>query len=217
MSKELVVEILFIAAPFSRRSIGMASFMPQKNVSMIVIFWPSTRPKNAIPRWCTGRKWHIPMASNRKRSRGRIKAYNMGPGEGPTEPLQWCTGKRVTCELHDSYFCLMTIKHSISKIQWVIVWALNYYLTQLRSGCQSSCQESSRRSYRRNVVRKTTSGRRGLWALMSEPLGPRLGSPREQERHNVTVITVGSKYEVYVRSPAPSHMQTLNNPFEPLQ
>ena len=39
----------------------------------------------------------------------------------------------------------------------------------------------------------------------------------EQERHKVTVITVGSKYEVYVRSPAPSHMQTLNNPFELLQ
>ena len=43
--------------------------------------------KNAIPRWCTGRKWHIPMASNRKRSRGRIKADNMGQGEGPTVPL----------------------------------------------------------------------------------------------------------------------------------
>ena len=40
---------------------------------------------------------------------------------------------------------------------------------------------------------------------------------REQERHNVMVITVGSKYEVYVQSPAPSHMQTLNNPFKPLQ
>ena len=39
----------------------------------------------------------------------------------------------------------------------------------------------------------------------------------EQERHNVTVITVGSKYEVYVRSPAPSYMQTLNNPFQTLQ
>ena len=26
--------------------------------------------------------------------------------------------KRVTCELHDSYFHLMTIKHSISKIEW---------------------------------------------------------------------------------------------------
>ena len=31
----------------------------------------------------------------------------------------------------------------------------------------------------------------------------------EQERHNVTVITVGSKYEVHVRSPAPSLTQTL--------
>ena len=56
-----------------------------------VIFWPSTRPKNAIPRWYTGRKWHIPMASNQKRSRGRIKAYDMGQGEGPIVPLQWCT------------------------------------------------------------------------------------------------------------------------------
>ena len=41
--------------------------------------------------------------------------------------------KRVTFELHDSYFRLMTIKHSISKIQWAIVWALNHYLTQLNS------------------------------------------------------------------------------------
>ena len=58
-----------------------------------VIFWPSTQPKNAIPRWYTGRKWHIPMASNRKRSRGRIKAYDMGQGEGLIVPLQWCTGR----------------------------------------------------------------------------------------------------------------------------
>ena len=62
-------------------------------VASNVIFWPSTRPKNAIPRWYTGRKWHIPMASNRKRSRGRIKAYDMGQGEGPIVPLQWCTGR----------------------------------------------------------------------------------------------------------------------------
>ena len=58
-----------------------------------VIFWPSTQPKNTIPRWYTGRKWHIQMASNRKRSRGRIKAYDMGQGEGPIVPLQWCTGR----------------------------------------------------------------------------------------------------------------------------
>ena len=52
--------------------------------------------------------------------------------------------KRVTSELHDCYFRLMTIKHSISKIQRAIVWALNYYLTQLSSSPRSSCQECSR-------------------------------------------------------------------------
>ena len=40
--------------------------------------------------------------------------------------------KRVTSELHDSYFRLMTIKHSIS----VIEWASNDYITQLSSTSQ---------------------------------------------------------------------------------
>ena len=56
------------------------------------------------------------MASNRKRLRVRIKAYDMGQGEGLIVPLVMHR-KRVTSELHDSYFRLMTIKHSISKIQ----------------------------------------------------------------------------------------------------
>ena len=41
--------------------------------------------------------------------------------------------KRVTCELHDSYFRLMTIKHAIPKIEW----ALNYYITQSRQKSDS--------------------------------------------------------------------------------
>ena len=56
--------------------------------------------------------------------------------------------KRVTSELHDSYFRLMTIKYAIPKIEgaiewaiegaieWAIEgaieWALNYYITQSR-------------------------------------------------------------------------------------
>ena len=75
----------------------------------------------------------------RKRSRGRIKAYNMGLCQ-----YKLMHRKRLTSELHDSYFHLMTIKHSISKIQWAIVWALNYYLTQLSSSPRSSCQQNSR-------------------------------------------------------------------------
>ena len=39
---------------------------------------------------------------------------------------------RVTSELHDSYFRLMTIKNAIPKIEWAIEWALNYYITQSR-------------------------------------------------------------------------------------
>ena len=78
---------------FSATQILMTALFKPGVLCPIVIFWPSTRPKNAIPRWCTGRKWHIPMASNRKRSRGRIKAYDMGQGEGPTVPLQWYSGR----------------------------------------------------------------------------------------------------------------------------
>ena len=40
--------------------------------------------------------------------------------------------KRVTCELHDSYFRLMMIKHSISKIEW----ASNDYIIELSSTSQ---------------------------------------------------------------------------------
>ena len=61
--------------------------------ALLLYFDPSPWPKNTIPRWYTGRKWHIPMASNRKRSRGRIKAYDMGQGEGLIVPLQSCTGR----------------------------------------------------------------------------------------------------------------------------
>ena len=48
-----------------------------------------------------------------KRLRGHIKAYDMGQGEGPIVPLTVMHRKRVTSEQHDSYFRLMTMKHSI--------------------------------------------------------------------------------------------------------
>ena len=85
-------------------------------------------PKNAIPRWCTGRKWHFPMAVRR------------GNRVGGNWLMKWdkvilmvhyrvMHRKRVTSELHDSYFRLMTIKHSISKIEW----ASNDYIIELSS------------------------------------------------------------------------------------
>ena len=77
-----------------------------------------TRPKNAIPRWCTGRMWHILMAV----MRGNCVGGNWLMKWDEVKKFPWYTHrlmhrKRVTCELHDSYFRLMTIKHAISKIE----------------------------------------------------------------------------------------------------
>ena len=94
--------------------------------------------------------------SYERKSRGRKLADEMGRGK----KFPWYTHrlmhrKRVTCELHDSYFRLMTIKHAISKTEWAIEWALNYYIAQL-----SSIQlQTVGGGDRRDVVGKATPGR----------------------------------------------------------
>ena len=92
--------------------------------------------------------------SYERKSRGRKLADEMGRAK----KFPWYTHrlmhrKRGTSELHDSYFRLMTIKHSISKIEW----ASNDYITQLSSTSQLSCSQLEG-----DVVGKATTGRRGL-------------------------------------------------------
>ena len=41
--------------------------------------------------------------------------------------------KRVTSELHDSYFRLMTIKHAIPKIVWAIEWAIELLYNSVKA------------------------------------------------------------------------------------
>ena len=126
------------------------------------------------------------------------------------------------------------------------MWALDYYLTQLSLGCQSSCQQTPRGLETRcgreghtrprgtsetpdAVASRLPDSRDQMWEGRPQPTEGAIGKApmewtprplvehlREQERHNVTVITVGSKYEVYVRSLASSHMQTLKQPFQTL-
>ena len=173
------------------------------NPSQNVIFWPFDPAKNAIPRWCTRRRRHIPMAV--------MRGNRMG-GNWLMKKFLWYTHRlmhqnRVTCELHDSYFHLMTIKHSISAIEW----ALNYYITQSRQKSsaswvpvpvefdgQLSCSQLEKRCGRESHTRP-----KGLGALMSwgpemmlircskgshHPAewaqGLQLSSPGERERHN---------------------------------
>ena len=68
-------------------------------------------------RWCTGRKWHIPMAVRR----GNHMGGNWLMKWDELKKFPWYTHrlmhrKRVTCELHDSYFRSMTITQAIPKI-----------------------------------------------------------------------------------------------------
>ena len=63
--------------------------------------------------------------SYERKSCGQKLADEMGWGK----KFPWYTHrlthrKRVTCELHDSYFRL--IKHAISKIEWAIDWAIEW-------------------------------------------------------------------------------------------
>ena len=116
--------------------------------------------------------------------------------------------KRVTSELHDSYSRLMTIKHSISKIQWVIVWVLNYYLTQLSLSPRSSCQEGSRQLETR-CGRESHTRPRGASGTPME-WTPASG---EQERHNMAVITVGSRYYSLCSVSSSLSHATLEQPF----
>ena len=137
--------------------------------------------------------------------------------------------KRVTCELHDSYFRLMTITHAISKIEW----ALNHYITQL-SFSPSGVASGVAASWRWDVVGKATSGRRGLWALIfwglekmlircckeshhpaEWPLGLRL-SIWERERHNADGHKFGVKiFQICLVSSSLSHAN-LEQPFRTL-
>ena len=153
--------------------------------------------------------------SYERKSRGRKLADEMGRGK----KFPWYTHrlmhrKKVTSELHDSYFRLMTIKHAISKIEWAIEWLLNYYITQSRQNQDSSSYSYSwRRGYRRGVVRKATPGRRGpqepRWSLGPEKLlircskesqhpakwtpGPPVEHQENEKDTTLTAIRVGVK------------------------
>ena len=81
------------------------NFLPWniKEPITIVVYWPPTQPNMPFQlRW----KLHILLASDGKRLRNvKIPRYS--------HKLKH--RKRVTCELHDSYFRSVTIKHAIPR------------------------------------------------------------------------------------------------------
>ena len=134
--------------------------------------------------------------------------------------------KRVTSELHDSYFRWMTIKQAIPKIEWAIEWAIELLYNSVRTGSQRVGVQTS---WREDVVGKATTQQKGplgtpdgVWgpdqlvircsreSQQSGPPGLRLSSHGERERHNADGHKSGGQYiAVFVQSPTSSHAQTL--------
>ena len=78
--------------------------------------------------------------------------------------------KRVTFELHDSYFRLMTVKHAIPKIEWVIELLYN----SVKTGSQSVW---------RSDQFETRCGRENQHPAENWAPGPPVSNPGERERN----------------------------------
>ena len=129
---------------------------------LIVVYWPSTRPDmpfqkrgSCIFHW-RRRAWLIIW--DEVKSHGTVRLMHR---------------KRVTCELHDSYFRSMTIKYAIPKTAEVthpdgqlwgdIEWAIELLYNSVKTGSQLVFGDQT--SWRQNVVEKATTQQKG-------PLGP---------------------------------------------
>ena len=136
--------------------------------------------------------------------------------------------KRVTSELHDSYFRSMTITQAIPKIAKV---------THPDRQISEEIAEAWRRVHIsawefEGNIRPTNWTEGDSWVELETELdehskesqhpaewipGLRLSSPGEQEIHNVADLNFGVKIFQLCLVSSSLSMQTLNNPFEPLQ
>ena len=122
--------------------------------------------------------------------------------------------KRLTCELHDSYFRSMMIKTRHSKdggsgiFLWLfmeeIEWAMNYNITQ----CPGNSTSLETREMEKWCSRENSTQQR------ARPPGLRLSCPGELERNADGHKNGGQYVAVFVRSSTPSHTQPFQIKWE---
>ena len=125
----------------------------------------------------------------------------MGQGKIPWYSHRLMHRKRVTCELHDCYFRLMTIKHAIPKI---LSGRLNYYINRWR---QEVSEFGDQTSWWEDAGMRTCPRE-------AEPPSPRLSSPGERERHNADGHKSGGQY---VEVPFGLQLPLTHQPFRTFQ
>ena len=138
--------------PINKRNINSTQYISNKSKCCILTFWPGQK--------CHSKVMHRKEVTHsngsyERKSRGR----KLADERGRAKKFPWYTHrlmhrKRVTCELHDSYFRLMTIKHAIPKIEWAIELLYN----SVKTGSQWVGVEMS---WRQEVVKKATTQQNG--------------------------------------------------------
>ena len=150
-------------------------------------------------------------------------ADNMGQGKIPCYSHRLMHRKRVTCELHDSYFPWMTIKHAIPEI---VSGRLNYYITrcgqevselEIRCGRESHYPAEGA-FWTLDWVWRPVGEKMLGWEHVPERLGPQTPGWAVQENENDTrLCPEGLGRSICcssVRSPTPSHTQSFQIKWE---
>ena len=88
--------------------------------------------KHAIPKWCTGRKWHIPMASNRKKSRRRIWLTKWDKVKAHDTLIDWCIGRELPLNCMTVISAWWRSNMPFQRLSGRLSGWLNYYITRWR-------------------------------------------------------------------------------------
>ena len=110
--------------------------------------------KNAIPKRCTGRKWHIPIASNRKKSRRRIWLTKWDKVKAHDTFIDWCTGREWLLNCMTVISAWWRSNMPFKRLSGWLSGRLNYYITRWR-------RVGDQMSWRQDVVRKATTQQKG--------------------------------------------------------
>ena len=86
--------------------------------------------KHAIPKWCTGRKWHIPMASNRKKLCRRFWLTKWDKVKAHDTLIDWCTGREWPLNCMTVISAWWRSNMPFQRLSRRLSGQLNYYITR---------------------------------------------------------------------------------------
>ena len=184
------------------------------------------RVKYAIRKWCTGRKWHIPMASNRKKSRRRIWLTKWDKIKAHDTLIDWCTGREWPLNCMTVISAWWRSNMPFQRLRG----RLNYYITRWRQEVRELVIRCGRESHARPKgpsgppvswgpeKSETRCGRESQHSTESWAPGLRLSSTGEQKRHNADGHKSGGQYMAVLFSlQLPLTVKPWVTLFEPLQ